>query len=292
MEPNLSPPLVAIDGGGTHCRFLAVTDRGRFTIKGGTANVSTDFDTALAVLSDGLSALANAAGVPRERLMALPAFVGIAGVTGPEMETRISRALPFRHVRVSDDWPAAVRGALGAADGCVAHCGTGSFFAAQTEGTTRHLGGWGSVLGDEASAMWLGRRLLAETLNAVDGLVPHSDATRAVLQRFEDAPGIVRFAATAGPAEFGAFAPDVTQAAAQADPVAIRLVDEAAAHVAQMLETLGWSRGIPICLTGGLAPCYADRLPLEMQDDHRTPVGTPLDGAEALARDFANELAQ
>ncbi len=291
MPQSSATSYLAIDGGGTYCRFVLMYRGQRFEMTGGSANVSTDFEGAKAVLTDGMASLSDQSGVPTEALYALPAFIGVAGVTGPSMATRLSKALPFQLARYADDRPAALRGALGADQGFVAHCGTGSFFGAQKDGKQHVTGGWGSVLGDEASAMWVGKRLLSQTLRCVDGLAPHTALSEATLAKFGDAPAIVRFAGQADPAAFGALAPSVTDAHANGDTLAITLMSDAANHVADELAALGWQPGLTICLTGGIGPYYADLLPEAMRTDVKPPLDDPIVGAEALAQDYAQEIS-
>lgn len=285
-------PALAIDGGGSRCRFLLVKDGVRHTADGGSANVSSDFDGAVDVLRNGVSAIAARAGLTETQVFGLPAFVGLAGVTGPAMIARLKDALHFTDAIFADDRPAALRGALGAREGAIAHCGTGSFFAAEIDGTRRLAGGWGPVLGDEASAQWVGRRLLTRTLDHVDGVHPGSPLTETVLARFGDAAGIVRFAADADPAAFGALAPLVTDAAALDDPTALLVMEEAAAQVAEGLTRIGWRPGLTVCLTGGIGPHYARYLPGEIQACLRPPKAEPIEGAIALALEHAEGVGR
>lgn len=281
---------LAIDGGGTRCRFLLLHNGARHTADGGPANVSTDFEDAARVLRDGISRLSATSGVAVDDIAACPAFIGIAGMTGPDMAQRLTNALPFANAVYADDRPAALRGALGAEDGAVAHCGTGSFLASQIDGKVKLAGGWGSVLGDEASAHWVGRRLLSLTLQCVDGFQPVSPLTEAVLARFDGAAGIVVFAASATPAEIGALAPLVTEGAQSGDPTARRVMHEAATDLANGLTRIGWQAGLAICLTGGIGPHFASLLPEQMQADLRPPKAAPIEGALALALDHAERV--
>lgn len=282
---------LAIDGGGTRCRFLLLRDEVRHAADGGSANVSTDFEDAVTVLRTGISLLSEMSGVAVDDIAACPAFVGIAGMTGPDMARRLTNALPFANAVYADDRPAALRGALGARDGAIAHCGTGSFLASQIDGHVRLAGGWGSVLGDEASAHWVGRRMLSLTLQCVDGFQPISPLTEAVLARFDDAAGIVAFAGSASPAEIGALAPLVTVGAESGDPIAKRVLQEAATDLANGLTNVGWQAGLAICLTGGIGPHFASLLPEQMQADLRPPEAAPIEGALALALDHAERVA-
>ena len=155
--------VIAVDGGGTRCRMALATSSGTRIVEVGTANISTDFDAAVAEITLGLSQLAKAAGVNDDQLNRLPAYLGIAGTTGPELAGKLAQALPLDHARIEDDRRSALVGALGSRDGAIAHCGTGSFLGASTNGKMRFAGGWGPVLGDEASAQWVGRKSLAAT---------------------------------------------------------------------------------------------------------------------------------
>ncbi len=291
MAETSRPDCVAIDGGGTRCRFVVSINDLVQSVEGGTANVSSDFDKSVATILSGLNELAALTGRDIQYLTSLPAFVGLAGVTGPAMVERLKTALPFVTARYADDRPAALRGALGSQNGIVAHCGTGSFLAAQFESDIRLAGGWGPVLGDEGSAQLVGRRLLWLTLQCVDGFHSPTPLTDAVISRFGSAPEIVSFAGSANPHELGALAPMVTDAAADDDPSAQFLLKEAAALVALGIRQIGWSPGLAICLTGGIAPFYGPYLPDDMQADIRPHEADPIEGALALAADLARKSA-
>ena len=286
----LPPYSLAVDGGGTQCRIALCSSDDPLIVRAGSVNVSTDFDGAVAEISRGLEVLSGQSGVSLDALHDCPAYLGLAGVTGAGLVDRLVSALPFRNVRIEDDRPAALRGALGGRDGVVAHCGTGSFLAAQIDGQTRFAGGWGSVLGDEASAQWVGRRALSCALDSVDGFVERSALTAAMLERFTDAAGIVRFAGSAEPAEMGALARDVTASAAEGDRVARQILQEGADYIARRCDAMGWSAGLGLCLTGGIGPHYEDYFPAAMRADLVSPEGDPLAGAIALAEAFRRSL--
>ena len=284
----MKTPVIAIDGGGTHCRLALDDGRSVWRAGAGPANVSSDFEGALGEIRTGLTRLADAAGLPTGALADMPAHIGLAGVTGAEIRACLSAELPLRRAQITDDRPAALRGALGPDDGMIAHCGTGSFLAAQSGGSMRFAGGWGPVLGDEASAQNLGRRALSLALATIDGLAAPSAMSGDLLTRYGGADGIVAFAGRADPAALGAIAPLVTGHAAKGDALARMAMQEAAAAIAATLPALGWVPGMPICLTGGIGPHYAAYLPDDMQTAIRKPAQEPIDGALALARAFAD----
>jgi len=290
MSNSETSLVLAIDGGGTRCR-VAVGGQKPVVVETGPANISTDFDGAIQEIHQGLARLADQIGRPLETLWTLPAFVGLAGITGPESAGKLRAALPFHHLRIEDDRPAALRGALGRQDGVIAHCGTGSFFAAQTDGQMRFAGGWGPAVGDEASAQWVGRLALRFTLESVDGRREPTPLTRHILTDFASTAGIVRFAGTARPVGFGALAPLVTDFAAHDDATAITIMQAGADEIARALPHLGWRNGHLLCLTGGIAPHYTAYLPDDIRASIVKPEGQPLDGALSLARDLPKENA-
>ncbi|MBT8418021.1 MAG: ATPase [Silicimonas sp.] len=291
MGDSRKNAVIAVDAGGTRCR-LALDDGISVTsVETGAANVSTDFDGAIAQISAGLIALAGKAGVTPDSMAHMPAFIGMAGVTGQAIADRVRGALPFRDARVEDDRPAALRGALGDRDGVIAHCGTGSFFASQQRGRMRFAGGWGPVLGDEASAQWIGRKALGITLLSVDGRIPSSPMAERLLSDHGGAAGIVRFAGNASPPRFGALAPLVTELAQAGDPLARRVLQSGADQISSVVPDLGWHAGMTICLTGGIGPHYLPYLPDHMRNAVAHPVAEPLTGALDLARAFAREVA-
>ena len=294
-QAELPSPVIAVDGGGTRCRL--VLDRGpgpaggRVSVETGPANVTSDFDAALGEIRRGLDQLAAHTGLSADEIAALPAYLGLAGASDRAVCARVEAALPFARVRVEEDRAAALQGALGDVDGAIVHCGTGSFFGLRQGGHTRFVGGWGSRLGDEASSFWVGRSALTGTLATVDGLRPPSALSEALRARWDGAAGLVAFAAHATPGEIGEIARDVTAAARDADPLGREVMQAGAAHIAEMLDRLGWTPGLAIAFTGGFAPEYAPYLPEPMRAALVPAAAPPIEGAVALARAFAAEGA-
>ncbi|MFV0245522.1 MAG: BadF/BadG/BcrA/BcrD ATPase family protein [Qingshengfaniella sp.] len=279
------PLLIAVDGGGTLCRLAALSGGTRVEVTGGAANVSTDFDGAMATIRDGLARLSAAAGASAAQMAGAQVYLGLAGVVSADLAARVAAGVPAARVQVEDDRPAAVLGALGQADGCVVGLGTGSFLARHAEGGITLRGGWGLRLGDEASGGWLGRALLARVLHVHDGMAEASPLTRAVLSEFGADPGaLVAFSLRAVPADYAAYAPRILAAARQGDAVAVDLMRAGADYLTRGLHAIGWRPGEALCLTGGLGSGYASWLPAGMQAALIPPKGSALDGALALAR--------
>lgn len=257
-------------------------------IDGGPANVSTNFGASIICINEGLQALAEKAQQPIEHLTQLPSFVGLAGVKSQKHIDNLRIALPMSNALYAEDRAAALRGALGKTDGYLVHCGTGSFFALQLGLNVRYAGGWGTVLGDEASAAWVGRRALSLTLQCEDGFYSHSLLTQKLLDMHNGAEGIVDFANQALPHDFGELAPLVTNYALENDSIAKIILQNAASCINDALNHLGWVPNTPLCLSGAIASCYLPYLSEVQRSAVVPPKTTPLEGAISLAIDFAN----
>jgi glucosamine kinase len=281
--------LIAADGGGTGCRMALRAGTRRVELQLGRANVHSDPDGAAATLRDGLDRIVAMAGYDQADMARAIGYFGLAGANAPAAAARVARGLPLARVRVEDDRRAAVVGALGDDDGTLAGIGTGSFFARQNAGAVDLRGGWGFLLGDEASGGWLGRLALARVLHAADGLAPHSDLTRALAARFGGPQGILDFVADARPGDVAALAPDVVAAAEAGDETGADLMRAGAEHIRRAAAALGWHAREPFCAMGGLGQAYLPWLPVAMREAVRAPRGSALDGALVLAARLAAE---
>ncbi len=278
MDPA-TRPVIAVDGGGTRCRL---SYDGRIEIEIGPTNVASDRAGSIRRLIAGLGDLIARAGG-----CTAPVYLGLAGCISDEIAREVSAALPFPVLAVEDDRKAAVRGALGDADGAVVHCGTGSFLGLRRGGATRLVGGWGSVLDDTASANWVARRALSLALDCEDGLMAHGALTRALLARLGGAPGVVAFAMTAAPTEMAALAPAVTAAAAAGDPAGEAVMRAGADHIQTTLARMKYFPPQGLCLTGGIGAHFIPYLAPEVAACLRPRAGQPIDGALAIAREIA-----
>lgn len=291
MTQPIRHMVIAVDGGGTRCRLVIDGPEGRHQAEGGPANMTSDPEAAIAEIRGGLVALARSAGLSEAELVEMPAYLGLAGITDAAHGAQIAARFGWRRIRVENDRYSAIRGALGIADGAIAHFGTGSFFVLQTGGDCRGAGGWGARLGDEGSAYWVAREALSQALICEDGLADHSPLTRTLLQRFGTPGGIVAFAAGATPRQIAGLAPLVTEAAAEGDAAGLRIMQAGADHIGTVLSRMGWRTGMAFCLTGGLGPHYDTYLTPDLADALVAPRAEPIEGAIALAHAFAAEAA-
>ncbi|NBN63961.1 BadF/BadG/BcrA/BcrD ATPase family protein [Pannonibacter tanglangensis] len=272
--------FLGIDGGGTGCRAIVADATGAVlgTGSAGPSNIVSDPDGALA----SILAAAGAALGSHGRLDDLHAVLGLAGGNVAEaVETLVSR-LPFASALVVNDGVTAVKGALGDDDGVMAAIGTGTIFAVQRAGQIREIGGWGFILGDEASGAWMGRRLLAMGLRAIDGFVPGTPFLDEIFAELGGAAQIVGAAPGMRPADFARLAPRILAAAEAGDPAARRVVDDSVAEVAAAIELLQGGETLPVVFLGGLGPLHAVRL--KHRWPQRAALGGSVEGAVFMAR--------
>jgi len=168
--------------------------------------------------------------LPTER-----AVVAAAGAGRAQEQAELAAALIHgglaRHVRVMADGEVALSTAFPDGTGILVNAGTGSIaYARDPGGQVHRVGGYGWQLGDEGGGYWLGRRALDGAARAQDGRGEGSTLLARLLgalglQTFDD---LMRWTATATPAQVAALAPHVLNAARDGEVVAQRAVDDAA----------------------------------------------------------------
>ena len=113
-------------------------------------------------------------------------------------------------------------------------------------------------MGDEGSGYGIGRAALGAVSRAHDGRSPATALTSRVFSaaRAEDFDALVRWAATASPAEIATLAPHVLEVAAKGDPLAQGIADYAARELCQLaiclLPVMEVDPPVAVALTGGL----------------------------------------
>ena len=116
----------------------------------------------------------------------------------------------MRFARAANDATTACIGAHAGADGGLVIAGTGSAAIARVAGAETIVGGRGFALGDGGSGAHIGLDALRAATLAFDGLGPRTELTDEILSEFDgDVVRMVRWARSARPGDYGAFAPRV-----------------------------------------------------------------------------------
>ena len=180
--------ILAIDGGGSRTRCLAIDPEGRVVGRGGGG----PSNHLLVARSEVVRSLADAT----ERALAQAALdradvrcvsAGLAGVDydgrGAGEAEGLFRELGFPRPLINGDMVIAHAGALQGKPGVVALAGTGSAILGIGVDKERvKVGGWGPVYGDEGSAYRIGRRALVAAARAYDGRGRSTALSEAILR--------------------------------------------------------------------------------------------------------------
>jgi glucosamine kinase len=250
----------------------------------GPANILSNLQGSLEnIILAAKEALRDAA-LPPETVSSVSAVVGVAGANVGDYGSRIEKALPFADGKVVTDALIALQGALGDSDGVIGAFGTGSVYNARRNGTISGIGGWGFIVGDQASGARLGRNLLEGSLLAYDKVRPRSALTERIMAEFGNDPEkLVEFAHVSKPKDFARYAPVIFDHANNNDEVAAAIVSEAASAIGENLDALIWPECPAICLLGGLANAYRPWLAERHVALLTEPKGDVLQGAVELA---------
>ncbi|HEU4698216.1 MAG TPA: BadF/BadG/BcrA/BcrD ATPase family protein [Gemmatimonadales bacterium] len=228
--------------------------------------------------------------------------VGAAGAGREPERTDLREALRAEGLAerlvVTTDIEIALAAAFGPGPGIVVSAGTGSIAVGRdSRGALHRIGGYGWQMGDEGSGYAIGRAALGAVGRAADGRSAPTALQERVLAatRSADLDALVRWAASAGPAEVASLAPHVLAVAAEGDIVARGIADYAARELSQLakqlLPALDADRPVPVAVTGGLlAPArllYGTVLEKLREDSDLAVRDQPIDaaaGALAMAR--------
>lgn len=288
-----------IDGGGTRTRVVLVDGDGRPLARGegGPGLIGRNGPEAAGrTVAALVRQVAVEAGVETP-LAGLHA--GLAGAGEPAARQRVLEVLRASglagHAVVASDGEIALAAAFGDGPGILLIAGTGSVvFARGTDGVLARCGGWGAVLGDEGGGHALGIGALRMVLRVADELETPTHLVPAVLEATKTAEprSLPAWAGSASKAEVAALAPLVLQLAADGDPAADRIVEEAVSALCTCVASLArrlapWSEGVPVAWTGGVTrdPGFARRLEerIRVEVPEARIAREPLDPALAAA---------
>jgi N-acetylglucosamine kinase-like BadF-type ATPase len=247
--------VIGIDAGGTSTRCVVATAEGATVGRGVAAGAnprSADGDPAGALTGALRQALSM---VDRRRVT-----VGVVGSAGAGAAGRraaeAATAAAWRASGLSGDvvtvtdLEVAFAAGTAAASGLLLLAGTGAVAAACRDGAVTHrCDGYGWLLGDEGSAVWIGREGLRCVLAALDRRAaptaltgPVSElltgATRPAAGGDAHAQALIAAAYALAPAALGRLAPVVADAAVAGDPAARQVIDDAVDRLLHALVTV------------------------------------------------------
>jgi glucosamine kinase len=282
------PLFAGVDGGGTGCRARIHDAEGRLLGTGiaGPAALRLGIDRALAEVEKACRAALEEAGLGSDALSLVHAAAGLAGVGRKgALEQLVQRPHPFRSIVYVNDATIACIGAHGAQDGGIVIVGTGSVGFAVVGGREVRVGGYGFPISDEGSGADVGLHAIRLALRAYDERAVDSSLTRDVMMRFHNDPfEAVAWMDPATATDYATFAPLVLRHADAGDPVARRIVRDAAEQIDELVRRLCECGASRIALLGGLASPVQPWLAPDVQRRLVPVEGDAVDGALHLAR--------
>ncbi len=255
--------VLGVDGGGTRTRASVVAD-GRVLAhaeNGSIKRLRVGAEAAEANLRELLKEVYAQAGVSGVRA----ASAGVASVSMPGVTEWIEAVFHDFKVERSDivgDEVIALDAAFRGGPGILQIAGTGSNTIGRApDGSRESAGGWSSRLGDEGSGYWIGLHSVRRALHALDQEQPTQ-----ILERVGELWGmsglddLVNLGdSTPGP-DFAALAPVIHELAQAGDPVALAVLQQAAADLvefvllvrAKLRRKHALEAEVPVAWTGGV----------------------------------------
>ncbi len=255
--------VLGIDGGGTRTRASIVAGE-RLLAHGENGSIkrlrvgAEAAEEHLRALLKDVYAQAGVSGVRA-------ASCGVASCSAPgtvEWITAVFKDFSVERYEVVGDEVIALDAAFRGGPGILQIAGTGSNTIGRApDGSRESAGGWSSRLGDESSGYWIGVNSLRRALHAYDREEPTQ-----ILKRVGEIWGTPSLEdlvdlgnSTPGP-DFSTLAPAINELAEAGDPVAIGVLQQAAADLVAFVllvrEKLRRKHGItgevPVAWTGGV----------------------------------------
>jgi glucosamine kinase len=286
--PHPGPLFVGVDGGGTGCRARIEDAAGCLLGTGiaGPAALRLGVERALAEVEKACRAAIEEAGLDPNAMSLMHAGVGLAGVGRKGVHAQLEQwPHPFRSVVYAHDATIACIGAHGDRDGGIVIVGTGSVGFAVVDGSEFRVGGYGFPISDEGSGADLGLQAIRVALRAYDGRAIGASLTPDVMMRFHNDPfEAVAWMDHATATDYATFAPLVMRHADAGDPIARKIVRDAAEQIDELVRRLAECGASRVALLGGLASSMQPWLAPDVQRRLVPVEGDAVDGALRLSR--------
>ncbi len=294
--------FIGIDGGGTKTAFACYDEKNNLIgerVLPSCHILQVDEARAVEILKTGVEALIS------QILENNPQIYICAGLAGygknMELRGRLEKicSLSFAKYRymIESDADIALAGALDGADGILVIVGTGSIALSKSCGKNSRCGGWGYILGDEASAYYMAKQLLAVYTKQCDGRIPETRLKQYVKEKcglLDDYDIIAYIAEVLGNErdKIAKLSLLVYELARQNEPYALDIYENSAREIVVMINTLAsrFDGRVVASYAGGVwnaGDILIDRVKpyLAKNVDFKAPRLDPVRGACILARD-------
>lgn len=226
--------------------------------------------------------------------------IGMAGygndiVIRENIEKAVNKACtPFEYI-LNNDVAIALAGALNNQDGIVVIAGTGSIVFSKINQQTKRCGGWGQKIGDEGSAFWIGKQVLAMFSKQSDGRLNKGPLYDLIMERckLNDPYEIIKYTNEhlSNREDLAKLSIIAYEAAKLNDVCALDIFDQAAKELALMINVLikDFNEQVNVSYIGGVFKSGEYILnPLQKYLDSKAkliaPIHAPEYGAYLLAK--------
>lgn len=258
---------IAFDGGGSKLQGILFDETGKILNTGLSGGINSNvhsLDVVQQHVEECVAQLFSGLNPLPEEITGI-----ISSQYTPEYREVVERYAPCREILGGGEGLLGVL-ACGMTEGLCALAGTGSdVFLIQNLKCTDTIGGWGYLLGDDGSGVWIGVYGARELAKAVSGMIPKNRLTDMLEEAFQihSVGDLLRevYGRKSFPAFYlGSFCKVVQQAAEQGDATAIQILRESGEALAKQAELLiekhNLGGSLPMCLTGSvLRHCKAMR---------------------------------
>ena len=294
---------LGVDGGGTKTAFLLDVDGKRFESKQITIHPKqVTKQQFFEIMKLGVDEVCKEAGIDPEEI--LYTFVAAPGYgqypdTEAYIDEGIREAIGSDRFKVANDCVNGWAGSLNAKPGINLVLGTGQIgYGVDEEGKSMRSGGWGPLLGDEASGYYIGLKLLNHFTKMSDGRSDKTilyDIIKEKLDLKEDME-IIDKAEKMKRDEIASLSRIFTEALDKEDPYCKELLDEiskeAAAVIDSIIKGLNFKEEVKVSYSGGVFN-LGDRLIKKIEEKSKNkikiekPYTDPSEGALILARIYS-----
>lgn len=294
---------LGVDGGGTKTAFLLDVDGKRFESKQITIHPKqVTKQQFFEIMKLGVGDVCRKAGIDPEEI--LYTFVAAPGYgqypdTEAYIDEGIREAIGSDRFTVANDCVNGWAGSLNAKPGINLVLGTGQIgYGVDEEGKSMRSGGWGPLLGDEASGYYIGLKLLNHFTKMSDGRSDKTilyDIIREKLDLKDDME-IIDKAEKMKRDEITSLSRIFTEALDKEDPYCKELLDEiskeAAAVIDSIIKGLNFKEEVKVSYSGGVFN-LGDRLIKKIEEKSKNkikiekPYTDPSEGALILAKAYS-----
>lgn len=294
---------LGVDGGGTKTAFLLDVDGKRFESKQITIHPKqVTKQQFFEIMKIGVGDVCRKACIDPEEI--LYTFVAAPGYgqypdTEAYIDEGIREAIGSDRFTVANDCVNGWAGSLNAKPGINLVLGTGQIgYGVDEEGNSMRSGGWGPLLGDEASGYYIGLKLLNHFTKMSDGRSDKTilyDIIREKLDLKEDME-IIDKAEKMKRDEIASLSRIFTEALDKKDPYCEKLLEEiskeAAAVIDSIIKGLNFKEEVKVSYSGGVFN-LGDRLIKRIEENSTNkikiekPYTYPSEGALILAKAYS-----